>query len=85
MAVAPMNKVREVLDYAVTDIQPNKIFMGVPNYGYDWSLPYERGVTIAKSLGNVEAVQRAAQYKTSIEYDEISQAPYYFYTSEDGV
>ena len=45
MAVAPLNKVREVLNYAVTEISPDKINMGIPNYGYDWPLPYERGVT----------------------------------------
>lgn len=39
MAVAPINKVREVLDYAVTEIPREKILMGVPNYGYDWKLP----------------------------------------------
>lgn len=43
MAVAPINKVKEVLDYAITQIDTNKISLGIPNYGYDWPLPYERG------------------------------------------
>ena len=33
MAVAPVNKVREVIEYAVTQIPRNKIDMGIPNYG----------------------------------------------------
>ena len=33
MAVAPVNKVRQVLDYAMDVIPPGKILMGVPNYG----------------------------------------------------
>ena len=43
MAVAPLNKVQEVLNYAVTQIDRNKIFMGIPNYGYNWTLPFVRG------------------------------------------
>lgn len=80
MAVAPINKVREVLNYAVTEIPPEKINMGIPNYGYDWPLPYERGVTKAKTIGNVEAVQIAIQYGAQIFYDETAQTPYFNYT-----
>ena len=43
MAVAPINQVRRVLKYALTKIPPSKICLGVPNYGYDWPLPYVRG------------------------------------------
>lgn len=43
MAVAPINKVRQVLDYAVTEIPPQKIHLGIPNYGYDWALPFIKG------------------------------------------
>ena len=35
MAVAPLPNVRAVLDYAVTELPPAKILLGVPNYGYD--------------------------------------------------
>lgn len=84
MAVAPINKVRQVLDYAVTEIDSAKMNMGIPNYGYDWPLPYERGVTKAKTIGNVEAVQIAIQYGSEIFYDETAQTPFFHYT-EGGV
>lgn len=84
MAVAPINKVRQVLDYAVTEIPPEKINMGIPNYGYDWPLPYERGVTKARTIGNVEAVQTAIQYGAEIFYDEVAQTPYFNYV-DNGV
>lgn len=79
MAVSPINKVREVLDYAVTEIPREKIFMGIPNYGYDWTLPFVRGTTRARSLGNVEAVELAARVGAVIEFDEVAMAPFFYY------
>ena len=35
MAVAPLDKVREVVEYAVTQIQPEQLILGIPNYGYE--------------------------------------------------
>src|SRR5690606_5999318 len=40
-AVAPINEVRRVMDYAVTAIPPKKIMMGIPLYGRDWNIPWE--------------------------------------------
>lgn len=85
MAVSPINKVREVLDYGVSVIPANKINMGVPNYGYDWPLPYVKGTTVAQSLGNVQAVERAIQNNVPILYDNEQQAPYYNYEAADGI
>lgn len=84
MAVAPINKVQAVLDYAITEIPPYKINMGMPNYGYDWQLPFEQGISAARSLSNVGAVELAAQTGAEIQYDEISQAPFFFYYDEQG-
>lgn len=79
MAVAPINKVREVLDYAVTEIPREKILMGVPNYGYDWKLPFVRGGSGATLIGNVEAVRIAEDMGVEIQYDETAQSPYFTY------
>lgn len=81
MAVAPLNRVREVLEYAVTEIAPEKISMGIPNYGYDWPLPYERGVTRARTIGNIEAVRIAVNQGSEIQFDELAQTPYFNYES----
>lgn len=84
MAIAPIPSVRRVLDYAVSVIPPEKTDMGIPNYAYDWPLPYERGVTAADTIGNLEAIKIAAANGAEIQYDEDSQAPYFYYT-RDGV
>ena len=82
LAVSPINKVREVIEYAVTEIEPAKINLGIPNYGYDWPLPFVRDVTVARTIGNIEAVQIAIDNSAVIEFDEVAQAPYFYYTSE---
>lgn len=84
MAVAPINKVREVVDYAVTRIDPAKIDLGIPNYGYDFTLPYERGVSRARTLSNHQAVQLAISVDAPISFDEIAMSPFFQY-EKDGV
>ena len=79
LAVSPINQVRRVIDYAVTEIEPGKIQLGVPNYGYDWALPYVRGESRAKSLSNEEAVALARSKNVEIEFDETAKAPFFRY------
>ena len=83
-AVAPINNVRQVLEYALTRIDANKIFLGIPNYGYDWTLPYVKGESRADSISNIEAIQLAVRYNVPIQYDETAQSPYFNYTDEQG-
>lgn len=85
MATSPLNNVRQVLDYGVTVIDRSKILLGVPNYSYDWPLPFVQGETVAEALSNHEAIQRAAQYGVTIQFDETAQAPFYNYTDAQGV
>ncbi len=84
MAVAPLNQVRRVVEYALTQIPAEKIDLGIPNYGYDWPLPYERGVTRAVTVNNVQAVQIAVEHGAEIRFDPVAQSPYFNYT-ENGV
>ncbi len=78
-AVSPKPEVKKVLDYAVSAVSSEKILSGIPNYGYDWPLPYERGITRAKTLTNSEAVRLASDKQAQIIYDEIKAAPFYRY------
>ncbi|MBR3932346.1 MAG: LysM peptidoglycan-binding domain-containing protein [Clostridia bacterium] len=84
MAVAPINQVRRVIEYAVSEIPGEKIYMGIPNYGYDWKLPYEKGVTRARLIGNEEAVSIASENRATILFDEKTQTPYFKYRAGDG-
>lgn len=79
MAVAPLPPIRNVLDYAVSVIPSDKLLLGEPNYGYNWTLPYVQGESQAQSISNVEATELAAEKRASIEYDENAQSPYFNY------
>lgn len=85
MAVAPLPNVRSVVEYALTEIPPEKIWLGIPNYGYDWPLPYVQGQTKATSISNRYAVQLALRYNAEIQFDERAQAPWFQYTDEQDI
>lgn len=81
-AVAPYNEVRKVLDYAVTVIPREKILMGIPNYGYDWTLPYVQG-SAAKTVSNTGAVELAEREHAAIEYDTTARSPHFTYYDDN--
>ncbi len=84
MAVAPLNQVRKVVEYALTQIPAEKIDLGVPNYGYDWPLPYVRGTTEAVTINNIQAVRIAVENGAQILFDNVAESPYFTY-SENGM
>lgn len=79
MAVAPLNQVRRVVEYAVTEIPPQKLDLGIPNYGYDWPLPFVRGQTAATPIGNVQAVRIAIGQEVPIQFADAAQSPFFTY------
>lgn len=85
LAIAPIPSVRRVLDYTVSRIEQNKILLGISNYGYDWTLPFERGVSDAPSISNRQALDLAIKYNQDILFDETDFAPYFFYTDDLGL
>ena len=84
MAASPINKVKEVMDYAVTEILSEKILMYIPSYGYIWTLPYVLSTTKATSINNVTALNIAAKQNVEILYDSLSTSPYFYFTVSSG-
>ncbi len=86
LAVSPLPQMQEVIDYALTEIPGEKLLLGIPNYAYDWTLPYVKGESKAQSLSNTAAVNLAAEKHAEIEFDETAQTPffrYYAYSPEE--
>jgi len=70
--IASIGFVTNVLNYAVTVIPPEKIWLGMAVYGYDWTeginyprtLTYEQAVTLARNLGVTVIYDETAQEST---------------------
>lgn len=83
-AVSPVDRIRSVLDYAVTKMPSGKILLGFSNYGYNWTLPWKQGQA-ASVISNTAAVNLAASTFSEIKFNESAQAPYFNYTDPNGV
>lgn len=81
-AVAPINQVEKVLQYATSVIPSKKILMGMPNYGYNWTLPFVKG-SAAQPLTNLQAIKLAIDVGATIQYDTLVQAPFFEYTDKN--
>jgi spore germination protein len=84
MAVSPIGPVREVIQYALTEMPASKIMMGQNLYGYDWTLPYVPGGAYAKALSPQAAIELAKKQNAEIQYDVTAQAPHFNYTDSEG-
>ena len=82
-AISPVNRIRRVLDYAVTVMPVGKILMGFSNYAYDWLLPWRQGQA-ARILSNAAAAELAISRGAEIRYDYTAQAPWFNYTDAAG-
>jgi spore germination protein len=80
MAVSPLQPVRKVVEYALTRIPAEKIFLGISNYGYNFTLPYVQGLSEADSLSVEEAIRLAGEKGAEIQYDTTVEAPFFVYT-----
>lgn len=83
MAVAPLDRVRAVLNYALTRIPAEKILLGIANYGYDWTLPFDKNRP-ADTISQPEALALALRYGAAIEFDPVAASPHFDYTDENG-
>ena len=83
MAVAPIDKVRKVAEFAVEEIPCEKVTLGIPSYGYIWQLPYEE-TSRAKNIPSGKASNIAYENKTSIQFDEKAQTPFFTFYEKEG-
>jgi spore germination protein len=77
--VIPFERILTYIDYAVTQIPPSKISIGITNIGYLFSLPYREGVSIVQSITEENAITLARDVGATIQYDEISQSAFFYY------
>lgn len=78
----PITEVRALLDYAVTQIPPKKINIGLPILGYIWQLPFIAGHSVANAISHNSALTLAGDVGVPILHDVTSEAPYFSYTTD---
>lgn len=83
-SIYPVNVLRKLLDYAVSIVPSEKLFLGITTLGYDWTIPYVPGATGATAIANDNAIQIAAEGGIPIQFDEAAQSPYFYYMNIDG-
>jgi spore germination protein len=84
MAIAPLNQVRRVLEYAITQIPREKISFGIPLYGYNWTLP-DTPQNLASPVNLVAVYDLAYRYGAVINFDTVAQSPWFRYIDENNV
>jgi len=77
--------IKEYLDFVITQIPPEKIFIGLERIAYDWELPYVEGETLGRLITNSGAIDLASQLNAEIQFDVETQTPYFYYNSLAGV
>nr|NNM89776.1 LysM peptidoglycan-binding domain-containing protein [Bacilli bacterium] len=78
MAVAPLDQVKAVLDYATSIIAPSKILMGMATYGYNWSLP-DTPTNLATGISPNKAQNVAIEKQVHVRFDPRSASPMFYY------
>ena len=73
--------VNGVLKYATDRINPAKLLLGLPLYGYDWPIDNGKAQTVTYS----KAMNLAEKYGARIEWDNVMQAPHFTYTEDSTV
>ncbi|MCD6109485.1 S-layer homology domain-containing protein [bacterium] len=74
--VAPYYWVEDVIKYAVTKVPKEKIYLGVPFYGYGWSDKFFSTYTYA----TIELI--LSKYGVNFQYDPLQKTNRLFYVSE---
>lgn len=80
-AIAPLNWVRDVIDYAILEIPFEKLYIGIPFYGYDWVLGSDNR---AKALSFQQIKELLKITNSTIQWDQDSQTPYFVYRDQLG-
>ncbi len=79
LPVISVSGTAEFLDYAVTLVTPAKIDIGFTVLGYNWALPYVIGYSKAVYLTPSSSISLAREVGATIQFDEISQTPFFEY------
>lgn len=73
------------LNYILNFIPSSKIIIGIATLGYDWELPYATGISEVNVISFDNVNELANDYRAIIQFDNVSQTPYFTYTTGDAI
>lgn len=73
--VSPLWWMEQVVQYAINLINPRKLQIAFPLYGYDWKLP--ENLTTALSARSAQNL--AISVGANIQFDQVAASPYFMY------
>lgn len=82
-AISPLNQMRRVVEYALSVMPAEKVYLGFQIYARDWRLPHIQGAA-AETFSPQEAIRRATRYNATIQYDVTAQSPFFRYVDDNG-
>ncbi|MFD2616304.1 glycosyl hydrolase family 18 protein [Terrilactibacillus laevilacticus] len=80
---APLPNVEQTVQYAISQMPREKIFLGVPYYGYNWVVPVTPQNPGA-AISSLAATNLAMRYQVPIQYSTRDQTAFFNYTDEEG-
>ena len=79
--VSNIMNIKNLINYVLeSGVPPDKVSVGQPLLGYDWKLPYIPEQSMATALSITSALSFAYEFASVIEFDEISQTPFFNYS-----
>lgn len=79
--ISNISLIKPFIEQVSNTVSPKVISLGIPLIGFDWELPFAPKVTIAKTLSLNSALTLAYEQRAVIQFDEVSQTPYFEYIS----
>ncbi|MFY9176335.1 MAG: glycosyl hydrolase family 18 protein [Caldicoprobacterales bacterium] len=78
--IASIGWTEAVVKYAISTMEPEKILLGIPAYGYKWASDGTCQVVTPKEFYNL-----VENNKDEVLWDEASKTPYYVFTNARGI
>ena len=77
--ISPLDWYKKVIEYTLKVVPREKIIIGIPVYGYDWTIG-KKGVGVSYK----ECIEIAENYNVTIKFDNISGEAVFHYTDTSG-
>jgi spore germination protein len=80
--VLSLSNLNVFLNHALSQVGPEHLIIGIPTFGYMWELPFVSGFSSSNILTRDNAINLARNVGVTIQFDEVSQTPYFIYNDK---